>query len=114
MYFAIVSVDASPVEQTKYPDDQNTCFCQKCFLNSVLCENHTRAVVVCFNNRTINILRVGQTDCYGEEIKSQATGDLELKIPRALQKMTSKIERSGICLSVGHGSGQAARSLVVQ
>ena len=65
-------------------------------------------------NAAKNILRVGQTDCYGEEIKSQATGDLELKIPRALQKMTSKIERSGICLSVGHGSGQAARSLVVQ
>ena len=32
---AIVSVEASPVGQTKYPDDQNTCFCQKCFLNSV-------------------------------------------------------------------------------
>lgn len=66
------------------------------------------------HNAAKNILRVGQNDCYGEEIKSQATGDLELKIPRALQKMTSKIERSGICLSVGHGSGQAARSLVVQ
>ena len=65
-------------------------------------------------NAAKNIPRVGQNDCYGEEIKSQATGDLELKIPRALQKMTSKIERSGICLPVGHGSGQAARSLVVQ
>ena len=65
-------------------------------------------------NAAKNILRVGQNDCYGEEIKSQATGDLELTIPMALQKMTSKIERSGICLSVGHGSGQAARSLVVQ
>ena len=65
-------------------------------------------------NAAINILRVGQNDCYGEEVKSQATGDLELNIPTALQKMTSKIERSGICLSVGHGSGQAARSLVVQ
>ena len=49
-----------------------------------------------------------------EEVMSQATGDLELKIPLALQKMTSKIERSGKHLSVGHGSGQAARSLVVQ
>ena len=49
-----------------------------------------------------------------EQLITAATGDLELKIPRALQKMTSKIERSGICLSVGHGSGQAARSLVVQ
>ena len=65
-------------------------------------------------NAAMNILRVGQIDCYGEELKSQATGDLELTIPMALQKMTSKIERSGICLSVGHGSGQAARSLVVQ
>lgn len=71
--------------------------------------NHDRDI-----NAAKNILRVGQNDCYGEEIKSQATGDLELKIPRALQKMTSKIERSDICLSVGHGSGQAARSLVVQ
>lgn len=66
------------------------------------------------HNAAKNILRVGQNDCYGEEAKSQATGDLELIIPMALQKMTSKIERSGICLPVGHGSRQAARSLVVQ
>lgn len=66
------------------------------------------------HNAAKNILRVGQIDCYGEEIKSQATGDLELKIPLALQKMTVKIERSDICLSVSHGSEQAARSLVVQ
>lgn len=65
-------------------------------------------------NAAKNILRVGQIDCYGEEIKSQATGDLELNIPLALQKMTSKIERSDICLLVSHGSGQAAQSLVVQ
>ena len=64
-------------------------------------------------NAAKNILRVGQIDCYGE-IKSQATGDLELKIPLALQKMTSKIERSGICLSVSHGMGKARRSLVVE
>ena len=64
-------------------------------------------------NAAKNILRVGQIDCYGEATKSQATGDLG-EIPPALQKMTSKIERSGICLSVSHGSGQAARSLVVQ
>lgn len=56
-------------------------------------------------NAAKNILRVGQIDCYGETIKSQATGDLELKIPLALQKMTGKIERSDIFLSVGHGSG---------
>lgn len=35
-------------------------------------------------------------------------------IPAALQKMTIKIERSSICLLVSHGSGQAARSLVVR
>ncbi len=64
-------------------------------------------------NAAMNIIRVGQMDCYGEQIKSQATGDVELKIPLALQKMTSKIERPDICLSVGRGSGQAARSLVV-
>ena len=63
-------------------------------------------------NAAKNILRVGQTDCYGEEIKSQATGDLG-EIPMALQKMTNKTERSDICLSVGHGSRQARRSLVV-
>lgn len=62
------------------------------------------------HNAAKNILRIGQTDCYGKELKSQATGDLELKIPVALQKMTSKIERSGICLPVGHGSKQARRS----
>ena len=65
-------------------------------------------------NAAMNILRVGQIDCYGEAIQSQAIGDLELKIPMALQKMTSKIERSGICVPVSHRSGQAARSLVVQ
>ena len=64
-------------------------------------------------NAAQNILRIGRIDCYGEESKSQATGDLG-EIPLALQKMTSKTERSGICLSVSHGSGQAARSLVVQ
>lgn len=64
-------------------------------------------------NAAKNILRIGQIDCYGEELKSQATGDLG-EIPMALQKMTVKIERSGICLPVSHGSGQAARSLVVQ
>jgi len=70
--------------------------------------NHDRDV-----NAAKNILRVGQMDCYGEEIKSQATGDLGSIIPLALQKMTNKIERSGICLPVGHGSGQATQSLVV-
>ena len=59
-------------------------------------------------NTATTIHRVGQIDCYGEEIKSQATGDLELKIPVALQKMTDKIERSGKHMPVSHGSGQAA------
>jgi putative transposase len=64
-------------------------------------------------NAAKNILRVGQIDCHGEEKKSQATGDMGA-IPKALQKMTSKIERSGICLSVSYGSGQAARLKIVQ
>lgn len=64
-------------------------------------------------NAAMNILRVGQIDCYGEAIQSQAIGDLG-EIPTALQKMISKIERSGMCEPVSHGSGQAARSLVVQ
>jgi putative transposase len=56
-------------------------------------------------NAALNILHVGQIDCYGEEMKSQATGDLG-EIPMALQKMIVKIERSNGVL-VGHGSGQA-------
>ncbi len=53
-------------------------------------------------------------DCYGEEVKSQATGDLEPKIPTALQKMTGKIERSGKYMSVSHGSEQVVRLKIVQ
>jgi putative transposase len=56
-------------------------------------------------NAALNILQVGQVDCYGEATKSQATGDLG-EIPMALQKMIVKIERSSMGL-VGHGSGQA-------
>jgi putative transposase len=59
-------------------------------------------------NAAMNILQVGQIDCYGEAIKSQATGDLGLEIPMALQKMIVKIERSNADVLVGHGSGQAA------
>ena len=70
--------------------------------------NHDRDI-----NASKNILRVGQLDCYGEEIESQATGDLVSLIPLALQKMIIKNESSGIGLSVGHGSGQSTRSLVV-
>ena len=57
-------------------------------------------------NTATNILRVGQIDCYGEEIKSQATGDLELKIPVALQKMTDKIERSDLLHQLVMGVGK--------
>jgi putative transposase len=59
-------------------------------------------------NAAMNILHVGQSDCYGEAIKSHAIGDLGLEIPSALQKMTIKIERSNANVLVGHGSGQAA------
>jgi putative transposase len=57
-------------------------------------------------NAALNILQVGQADCYGEAMKSQATGDLG-EIPMALQKMIVKIERSNVDTLVGHGSGQA-------
>jgi putative transposase len=65
-------------------------------------------------NAANNILLAGQMDCYGETTKSQATGDLELKIPPALQKMTIKTGRSGVLMPVGRGSGQAARLKIVQ
>jgi putative transposase len=58
-------------------------------------------------NAAMNILHVGQMDCYGEEMKSHAIGDLGLEIPVALQKMIVKIERSNVDTLVGHGSGQA-------
>jgi putative transposase len=66
--------------------------------------NHDRDL-----NAAMNILHVGQADCYGEATKSQATGDLG-EIPMALQKMIVKIERSNVDTLVGHGSGQAASS----
>jgi putative transposase len=59
-------------------------------------------------NAALNILQVGQSDCYGEATESHAIGDLELIIPLALQKMIVKIERSNVDTLVGHGSGQAA------
>ncbi len=48
--------------------------------------------------------------------KSDAIADMDNRdvIPMALQKMADKIERSDIIISVDHGSGQAARSRVVQ
>lgn len=65
-------------------------------------------------NAAVNIRNTGQMDLYNQII-SDATPDLGYEnIPVALQKMTSKIERSGVSIPVSHGSGQAARSLVVQ
>jgi putative transposase len=58
-------------------------------------------------NAAMNILQVGQADCYGEAIKSHAIGDLG-EIPMALQKMIVKIERSDVDTLVGRRSGQAA------
>jgi putative transposase len=66
-------------------------------------------------NAAMNIKNTGQRDLYNQTI-SDATADMDISndIPMALQKMTDKIERTGICLPVSHGSEQAARSLVVQ
>jgi putative transposase len=63
-------------------------------------------------NAAQNIKNTGQIDLYNQTL-SPATEDMELVIPVALQKMTSKIERSGIRISVSHGSEQARRSLIV-
>lgn len=61
-------------------------------------------------NAATNILKVGQEDCYGEEIPSHATGDVGV-IPMALQKMIVKIERPNILNKslVNHRSRQAAQ-----
>lgn len=69
--------------------------------------NHDRDI-----NAAMNIKNTGQIDLYNQTI-SDAIEDMG-EIPVALQKMTSKIERSSADVLVGHGSGQAARSLVVQ
>lgn len=46
-------------------------------------------------NAAINILNQGQIDLYDSKQPSRATMEVELKIPMALQKHSSKIERSG-------------------
>jgi hypothetical protein len=53
---------------------------------------------------------IGQIDLYNKKI-SDAIADMGINIPTALQKMTSKIERSGSISPVSHRSGQAARDL---
>lgn len=63
-------------------------------------------------NSAMNIKNTGQRDLYNKTI-SDAMAEMGA-IPLALQKMTGKIERSGVSIPVGHGSGQAVRSLVVQ
>ena len=63
-------------------------------------------------NAAINIKNTGQWDLYNQII-SDAIAEMAV-MPVALQKMTGKIERSSSELLVGHGSGQAARSSVVQ
>lgn len=63
-------------------------------------------------NAAQNIKNIGQMDLYDKTI-SDAIADMGV-IPVALQKMTSKIEKSVLNGAVSHGSGQAARSVVVQ
>ena len=66
-------------------------------------------------NAAMNIKNTGQRDLYDKTI-SDAIDEMDsnIAIPMALQKMTSKIERSSDVLLVSHGSGQAVRSTVVQ
>ena len=63
-------------------------------------------------NAANNIKNMGQIDLYDRKI-SDAIADMAV-MPAALQKMTDKTERTGKLMPVGHGSGQAARSLVVR
>ena len=60
----------------------------------------------------MGVKNTGQKDLYNQTI-SDATPEMGT-IPKALQKMTDKIERSSDVLLVSHGSGQTARSLVAQ
>ncbi len=63
-------------------------------------------------NAAMNIKNTGQMDLY-DKLISDATADMA-SMPAALQKTTSKIERSDNYMSVGCRSGQTAQSLVVQ
>lgn len=63
-------------------------------------------------NAAQNIKNTGQRDLYNQII-SDAIAEMDGSdaIPRALQKMTDKIQRSDATWSVSHGSGQAADAL---
>ena len=61
-------------------------------------------------NAALNIKNTGQMDLYNKKL-SDAIADL-VEIPVALQKMTSKIERSSDLSLVGHGSEQTTRLVV--
>ena len=65
--------------------------------------NHDRDL-----NAALNILFEGQRNCYGEVVYSSATGEWGTKLPTALMKHSSKIERSDHGGSVGMGMEQAA------
>jgi putative transposase len=67
--------------------------------------NHDRDL-----NAAQNIKNFGQLDCYDQILTSNAIVEEELKIPKALMKRTSKIERSKISL-VSSGMEQDTRSL---
>lgn len=57
-------------------------------------------------NAAVNIKKFGQLDVYDRIINSSDATAEVVEIPVALQKMTNKIERSGISTPVCHGSEQ--------
>lgn len=59
-------------------------------------------------NAAVNIKNTGQKDLYNQVIPDATTGmGSKHAIPKALEKMADKIERSGHYLPVCHGTGQA-------
>jgi putative transposase len=59
-------------------------------------------------NAAVNILKQGQLDCYDTILYSAATVEMGPKVPLALMKHSSKIERSDVVTSVGVRIEQAA------
>lgn len=59
-------------------------------------------------NAAQNIKNFGQLDVYDQLITSQASGEEELNIPKALVKRTSKTKKSAAYAVVGSGTEQAA------